>query len=138
MYFGVQNGDACYCGNDNSRFLPVPASECDQSCTGDRNQICGSSWRLSVYESNINTTTTQSMTSTNESTTSTNESTTSTNKSISSTSQSLTTTARKSMPTTRQTTAETTAKSPFQKAVLTLKASETEKLSMIIGFDGKT
>jgi len=129
VYFGVQNGDACYCGNDNSRFLPVPASECDQPCTGDRNQICGSSWRLSVYESNINTTTIQSMTSTNKSTTSTSKSSTTTATNI-------------SMPTTKettaQTTAQTTAKSAFQKAVLMLKASETETLSMIIGFNGKS
>ena len=125
MYFGVQNGDACYCGNDDSRFLPVPESECDQPCAGDENQICGSSWRLSVYDSNSKPTTIQSPTSTN--------------KSITSTSKSLTTTATSiSMPTTKETTAQTTAKSAFQKAVLMLKASETETLSMIIGFDGKS
>ena len=51
---------------------------------------------------------------------------------------SLTTTSRSiALSTTKQTTAKTTAPSAFQKAVLMLKASETEKLSMIIGFDGK-
>ena len=48
-YFGVQNGDGCYCGNDDSKFIPVPKGECNKPCTGNPSEICGDSWRLSVY-----------------------------------------------------------------------------------------
>ena len=48
-YFGLQNGDGCYCGNDDSKFVPVAPEECDHPCSGDENEICGASWRLSVY-----------------------------------------------------------------------------------------
>lgn len=51
-YFGLQNGDGCFCGNDDSKFLPVAPEECDHPCSGDSNEICGSSWRLSVYGPN--------------------------------------------------------------------------------------
>ena len=50
MYFGVQNGDSCYCGNDDSKFIPVAKEECNQPCSGDETQICGAMWRLNVYE----------------------------------------------------------------------------------------
>ena len=52
-YFGLQNGDSCYCGNDDSHFLPVAPEECDHPCSGNGNENCGSSWRLSVYGPNI-------------------------------------------------------------------------------------
>ena len=64
-YFGLQNGDSCYCGNDDSHFLPVAPEECDHPCSGNANENCGSSWRLSVYGPNIikdSTTTTESPT----------------------------------------------------------------------------
>ena len=51
-YFGLQNGDGCYCGNDDSKLVPVSPDECDQPCSGDSNEICGASWRLSVYGPN--------------------------------------------------------------------------------------
>ena len=51
-YFGLQNGDGCYCGNDDSKFVPVAPDECDHPCSGNENEICGSSWRLSVYGPN--------------------------------------------------------------------------------------
>ena len=51
-YFGLQNGDSCYCGNDDSQFVPVPPEECDHPCSGNANEKCGSSWRLSVYGPN--------------------------------------------------------------------------------------
>merc|ERR1711962_1451266 len=34
-YFGVQNGDSCYCGNDDSKYIPVPNQECYYPCAGD-------------------------------------------------------------------------------------------------------
>lgn len=51
-YFGVENGDSCYCGNDDSKFIPVPTNECDKPCAGNTTEICGGSWRLSVYGPN--------------------------------------------------------------------------------------
>ena len=51
-YFGLQDGDGCYCGNDDSKFIPVNPSECNQPCSGNKNEICGASWRLSVYGPN--------------------------------------------------------------------------------------
>lgn len=46
----MENGNGCYCGNDDSKFIPTPSSECDSPCTGNQNQICGGSWRLNVFE----------------------------------------------------------------------------------------
>lgn len=47
-YFGVENGQECYCGNT----LPtVPGgNKCYQKCSGS-NEICGGPWALSVFES---------------------------------------------------------------------------------------
>ena len=49
-FFGVQNGDECYCGNSDSKFIPAPSSQCNKPCHGDSHQTCGSSWRLNAYE----------------------------------------------------------------------------------------
>ena len=49
-YYGLRNGDGCYCGNDDAKFIPAPLSECDSPCSGDQNQICGGSWRLNVFQ----------------------------------------------------------------------------------------
>ena len=52
-YAGVENGDACYCGNADDKFIPTVPEECNIPCTGDRGQFCGSSWRLQVYDTEI-------------------------------------------------------------------------------------
>ena len=49
-YAGVENGDACYCGNADNKFIPTDPGECNIPCTGDLGQFCGSSWRLQVYD----------------------------------------------------------------------------------------
>ena len=49
-YAGVENGDACYCGNADDKFIPTDPKECNIPCTGDPGQFCGSSWRLQVYD----------------------------------------------------------------------------------------
>ena len=49
-YAGVENGDACYCGNTDDKFMPTDPKECNIPCTGDPGQFCGSSWRLQVYD----------------------------------------------------------------------------------------
>ena len=51
-YFGVQNGDECYCGDSTAKFLSAPAIECDKQCIGNEYEICGGSWRLSVFQRN--------------------------------------------------------------------------------------
>ena len=48
-YFGVQNGDECYCGDESSDFIPAPFYQCNQPCSGDPSQFCGSTWRLNVF-----------------------------------------------------------------------------------------
>ena len=52
-YFGLENGDSCYCGYDDSNFLPAPSSECNYPCTGDSRETCGGSYRLSLYGTNF-------------------------------------------------------------------------------------
>ena len=49
-YAGVENGDACYCGNADDKFIPTDPAECNIPCTGDPGQFCGSAWRLQVYD----------------------------------------------------------------------------------------
>ena len=53
-YAGVENGDACYCGNSDDKFIPTDPKECNIPCTGDPSQFCGSSWRLQVYDTEAN------------------------------------------------------------------------------------
>ena len=39
-FFGVQGGNECYCGNDDSKFLPTPIpGECNMPCAGDQRQV---------------------------------------------------------------------------------------------------
>ena len=39
-FFGVQGGNECYCGNDDSKFLPTPIpGECNMPCSGDPKQV---------------------------------------------------------------------------------------------------
>ena len=49
MYAGLENGDGCYCGNSEDKFIPTDPEECNAPCTGDPNEFCGGSWRLQVY-----------------------------------------------------------------------------------------
>ena len=46
----MENGDACYCGNNDSKFMPAPKLECNRPCSGNETQICGAAWRLNVYD----------------------------------------------------------------------------------------
>ena len=48
-YFGVQDGDGCFCGNDDSGFIPAPDMECNRPCSGNQIEVCGAAWRLNVY-----------------------------------------------------------------------------------------
>ena len=48
-YAGVQYGKECFCGNDSHNFQIVPDSQCNMKCSGNKDEICGGSWRMNVY-----------------------------------------------------------------------------------------
>ena len=45
----MQAGDECYCGNDDSAFIPAQSAECNTPCSGDSTETCGGSWRLNLF-----------------------------------------------------------------------------------------
>ncbi|XP_033097902.1 WSC domain-containing protein ARB_07870-like [Anneissia japonica] len=50
LYAGLQYRFQCFCGDDNySRLGQRPESECGLTCSGNSEEICGGSWRNSVY-----------------------------------------------------------------------------------------
>ena len=53
-YFGLENGDECYCGDSASKFIPAPFSNCKKPCSGDQSEFCGSSWRMNVFQTDRN------------------------------------------------------------------------------------
>lgn len=46
-YAGLEAGQECWCGNSYSKY--GPSKGCRMRCTGNRREICGGSWALSVY-----------------------------------------------------------------------------------------
>ena len=50
LFFGVEHGDECYCGNTDDSFLPSDSFECNTPCAGNESEICGGSWRINVYQ----------------------------------------------------------------------------------------
>ena len=48
-FFGLQNGDQCICGDDDSNIIPANSFECNIRCSGDEEQFCGGSWRVNIY-----------------------------------------------------------------------------------------
>ena len=52
-YYGLQNGNECYCGNSIFGAIPAYESQCNRPCTGDRSQYCGGSWRLKIFKTEI-------------------------------------------------------------------------------------
>ena len=49
-YFGLQNGNECFCGNSVATGLDAPAMDCDIACAGNSSFACGAGWRLNLYE----------------------------------------------------------------------------------------
>ena len=50
LFAGVQTGHECWCGNDappEDRIVDM--EECNVSCEGDSDQVCGGVWRMNVY-----------------------------------------------------------------------------------------
>ncbi|KAK7914144.1 WSC-domain-containing protein [Apiospora marii] len=52
-YFGLEYGTECYCGASDAalRFRPAADNaECDKPCPRNASEMCGSDWRLSIYQ----------------------------------------------------------------------------------------
>jgi glucan endo-1,3-alpha-glucosidase len=51
-FFGVEWAQECYCSNQVSTYgLAQSDSDCNMKCLGNKNEVCGGNWRLSVYRS---------------------------------------------------------------------------------------
>ena len=50
-FAGVQNGNECWCGNDDPPVANLlPDSACNRACRGDNTQMCGAGWKNNVYK----------------------------------------------------------------------------------------
>uniref|UniRef100_K1QKY9 Putative fungistatic metabolite n=1 Tax=Magallana gigas TaxID=29159 RepID=K1QKY9_MAGGI len=49
-YYGLEARDECFCGNKLQKKVVVADGECTDTCKGNKNQACGGSWKLAVYE----------------------------------------------------------------------------------------
>ncbi|KAG8914028.1 hypothetical protein FRC01_004252 [Tulasnella sp. 417] len=70
-YIGVESEKECYCGATLNVNQKVAATDCLSSCVGDPSEICGGSWRLTLFERNGATSSASSSASSTSSTTST-------------------------------------------------------------------
>ena len=55
-YAGVQYTTQCFCGVESRNYARLGwkwDSECDMTCGGNPDEICGGFWRISVYDSKI-------------------------------------------------------------------------------------
>ena len=49
-YYGVEDGDSCYCGENADKLVPANPEECATPCTGDENEDCGNTFfRMNAY-----------------------------------------------------------------------------------------
>ena len=130
-YFGVQNGDECYCGDDSSDFIPAPFYQCNQPCSGDPSQFCGSTWRLNVFRTNREQTEPLTIETTTPGTTSDMTNTAGDKATTSTTTTTISTTTS----TATRTTTTTSVAQP--NAVLVLNTRFTSTKPMVVSFDGK-
>ena len=50
-YFGLQFGTQCFCSNSFGRYGKSPnQGDCNKPCPANRNEICGGTWRNSMYD----------------------------------------------------------------------------------------
>ncbi|KAK8122731.1 hypothetical protein PG984_011401 [Apiospora sp. TS-2023a] len=52
-YFGLEYGTECYCGGRDAalRFTPAASlNECNKPCPQNASEMCGSDWRLNIYQ----------------------------------------------------------------------------------------
>jgi hypothetical protein len=50
IFAGVKAGRECWCGDAVLGDLAASADDCDTPCPGDKNETCGGSKRLNVFE----------------------------------------------------------------------------------------
>lgn len=56
-FAGLQNGAECFCGDETyNEQGPADESQCNVPCNGEPSQICGGSFRISVYATGFGTT----------------------------------------------------------------------------------
>ncbi|XP_076095742.1 uncharacterized protein LOC143066817 [Mytilus galloprovincialis] len=48
-YAGVEYGFECFCGNVLRKDRKRKESDCKKPCAGNKRQICGGTWRISIY-----------------------------------------------------------------------------------------
>ncbi|KAK4446236.1 hypothetical protein QBC34DRAFT_469965 [Podospora aff. communis PSN243] len=49
-YFGVENGNECFCGNELDHATEGNEEDCSAPCTGDGDEVCGGNWRIGIWE----------------------------------------------------------------------------------------
>ncbi|KAH9057390.1 carbohydrate-binding WSC [Lactarius vividus] len=50
QYAGVENGEDCYCGNDDPASVEIVSfDQCNIKCPGDSSETCGGSSHLDLY-----------------------------------------------------------------------------------------
>jgi len=49
LFAGVQYGSQCFCGNRTGSLGTVSETECNRTCTGNADEVCGGVDRNSVY-----------------------------------------------------------------------------------------
>jgi len=49
VFFGIQNGDGCYC-MPYYKVMAADSSNCDVPCEGEPDQICGGKSKSSIFE----------------------------------------------------------------------------------------
>ncbi|VDI14319.1 Hypothetical predicted protein [Mytilus galloprovincialis] len=53
-YAGVEYGFECFCGNVLRKDRKRKESDCKKPCAGNKRQICGGTWRISIYTASSN------------------------------------------------------------------------------------
>ena len=49
LYFGLQNGGDCHCGNEFGQYGWAPESDCNMTCIQQEDTMCGGVFRNSIY-----------------------------------------------------------------------------------------
>ncbi|XP_071162401.1 uncharacterized protein [Mytilus edulis] len=52
-YAGVENGNECFCGDVLRKNKKRKEGDCKTPCSGNKQQICGGPWRISIYTAQI-------------------------------------------------------------------------------------
>ena len=48
-YYGVEDGDSCYCGDNADKIVPAQPHDCELPCSGNALEVCGSAYRMNAY-----------------------------------------------------------------------------------------